>query len=200
MTGVARQTERETDDRLMRRVQDDEVDAFACLYDRHSARAFRVAFAVCRDATRAEDAVQDGFLAIWQCRETYQSAAGSFVGWAMMIVRHRAIDANRRAAARPSRGAAAKDVPDTATDSPPDAAVARESAEALVASLSRLPDAQAQVIGLAYFGQLSHTEIARMLDLPAGTVKGRMRLGLQKLREELADDDVSLPAATRAGR
>ncbi len=189
----------ETDERLMRRVQNDEADAFERLYDRHCGRAFRVAFAVCRDSTRAEDAVQEGFFAIWQSRGSYASTSGSVCGWAMTIVWRRAVDSNRRESARPNRAEHPRELSDAAVTSPPDATVAQEDAEALMASLSRLPCAQAEVIALAFFGQLSHTEIARVLSLPPGTVKGRMRLGLHKLRDDLQKEDALPPAARRAG-
>ena len=153
----------QSDEALMLRAQADDTDAFAALYDRHAEGAFRVARAICRDSSRAEDAVREGFLAIWRGRADYRPDAGSFRAWSMRIVKDMAIDSAQQAA----EGAA------------------ESEREELIALLQRLPEAQAEVIVLAFYGGLSHAEIAAQLDLPAGTVKGRMRLGLEKLRQEL---------------
>lgn len=172
---------------LMLRVQADDADAFEQLYDRHAARAFRVARSICATTSGAEDAVQEGFLAIWRSRASYRPETGSFKGWSMRIVRNRALDSARRDAARPRL--AAVEGAETQTGSPAgglvDGVIARTEAAALRDALARLPASQAEVIALAYFGELTHTEITKQLDLPAGTVKGRMRLGLKKLRTQL---------------
>lgn len=176
----------------MGRVQRDDVDAFEQLFDRHAVRALRVAASVCRDRGHAEDAVQEGFLSIWRGRADYRPEKGTFRVWSMSIVRFRAVDAARRVAARPpvtrTDAAAAPEAHDPAQPSPEDQAVQRGDDDALHAALARLPEAQAEVIALAYFGELTHTEIARHLDLPSGTVKGRMRLGLEKLRRHLGHE------------
>lgn len=180
----------QSDDALMARAQAGDVAAFALLYDRHCALAFRVARAICRDLGRAEDAVQEGFLAIWRSRGSYRPGTGSFQAWAMKVVKNRAIDSFRSAAVRPqTQSGASTDDPapaaDSNSDSPQDEVLARSERDALLASLRQLPEAQAEVIVLAFYGELSHSEIATQLDLPAGTVKGRMRLGLEKLRREI---------------
>lgn len=175
-----------SDERLMRRVQTGDTEAFEQLYDRHAVRAFRVARSVC-DASRAEDAVQEGFLSIWRSRESYRPESGSFQAWSMRIVRNRAIDAARRDAARPPLADSDHHDPE---DTPAPTAVeqdviARDEADGLRGALKRLPDEQAEVIALAYYGELTHTQIAKQLSIPSGTVKGRMRLGLEKLRRQL---------------
>jgi RNA polymerase sigma-70 factor, ECF subfamily len=178
----------DSDSNLMARVQRGDTGAFAELYARHAVRAMRVAHAICRDAAAAEDAVQEGFMAIWRSRARYRADAGSFQAWAMRMVQNRAIDALRDSSARLRReqleaiGAArfAQLAPSTHEE-----AISRWERRALRASLSRLPASQAQVIVLAYFGGLTQAEIAVQLELPEGTVKGRMRLGLQKLRREM---------------
>lgn len=175
---------------LMARVQAGDTAAFEQLYDRHADRAFWVALAVCHDDGRAEEAVQEGFLAIWRGRANYRAAAGSFRAWAMKIIHNRAIDSHRTAACRPplQRGEVSDDPRSTPVDpsrTPAEEAIARSDSQALRASLQRLPEAQAEVIVLAFFGDLTHTEIASQLNLPTGTVKGRMRLGLEKLRGQV---------------
>jgi RNA polymerase sigma-70 factor, ECF subfamily len=188
VVGVLTRKATQTDEVLMRRVQANDSSAFGELYDRHVARALRVARSVGHQSSRAEDAVQEGFLAVWRSRESYRPEAGSFQAWAMTIIRHRAVDSIRseRAPSRPQQASdSMESVPDKASGSLQDEAIARSEGDALRASLLQLPDNQAEVITLAFFGELSHTEIAAQLSLPEGTVKGRMRLGLKKLRSQM---------------
>jgi len=120
---------------------------------------------------------------VWHSRPTYRARRGTVAAWLLTVVRHRAIDLERQNG-RHAIHRAGDDQLD-ACSAPDDvcaAAIKRDDADRLQASLAALPDAQQQVISLAFYEQLSHAEIATRLDLPAGTVKGRMRLGLQKLR------------------
>jgi RNA polymerase sigma-70 factor (ECF subfamily) len=181
----------ESDEALMRRVQRDETAAFEVLYDRHAGQALGVARSGCFDAGRAEDAVQESFLSIWRNRERYRPEAGSFKAWAMTIVKHRTIDSGRAAASRPQFAEIQSELPDSETPSVADEVVARDQADLLRASLQGLSDGQSEVITLAFFGELSHSEIASQLGLPLGTVKGRMRLGLEKLRTRMETDERS---------
>ena len=177
-----------TDDALMARVQADDHIAFACLYDRHAATALSVARSICRHGTAAEDAVQEGFISIWRGRATYRPGGGgnAFRGWALQIVRNRAIDSRRKDKIRPQisddpvEGSA-----DLAARSALDETIERSRERELTALVERLPPAQAEVIMLAFFGGLTHSEISEKLDLPGGTVKGRLRLGLEKMRGEV---------------
>ena len=171
----------------MRAIQANDPRAFGELYDRHSARAWHVARAVCHDASRAEDAVQEAFLAVWRSNGSYRGELGPVLGWLMTIVRNRAIDAARRESAghRPQMGDREPFLDAVADGSTSDEVIARSEAAALRDRLAQLPDAQSQVITLAYFGQLSHSEIAARLSVPPGTVKGRMRLGMEKLRGQI---------------
>jgi RNA polymerase sigma-70 factor, ECF subfamily len=163
----------QSDDALMIRAQAGDTTAFGLLYDRHAARGLRVARAICRDLGRAEDVVQESFLAIWRSRASYRPGTSSFQSWAMAIVKNRALDSK--------------------SDSPQDEVLARGDRDTLLASLRELPETQAEVIVLAFYGELSHSEIAAQLDLPAGAIKGRMRLGLEKLRREMRSDPQKRP-------
>ena len=162
------------------------VDAFGEIYDRYSDRAYRVALAVGLDDGRAQDAVQEGFLAVWRSRATYRANQGTVAAWILTVVRYRAIDVARSHNKHPSERPTDDqlEVSSSAQD-PVEIAIRRDDAKHLQESLAMLPDEQAEVITLAYYGQLSHIEIAAQLGLPPGTVKGRMRLGLQKLRAEI---------------
>lgn len=178
-----------SDDReLMGQVRGGSLEAFAEFYDRFCDRAYRVAFSVCRDEGPAEDAVQEAFLSIWRSRASHRPHQGTIAAWVLTVVRHCAIDLVRRDGPRAAQsGSDDRREGRTAPDEVGEEILQRDDANRLRASLARLPEAQQEAILLAYFGQLSHTEIATQLGLPAGTVKGRMRLGLRKLRADLKD-------------
>lgn len=175
------------DDReLMAEVSAGSVEAFGRLYDRFCNRAYGVAYSVCRDEGRAQDAVQEAFLSLWKSRASYNPQRGTVAAWLLAVVRYRAIDLVRRDGDRAARWGTDDRLDKRPAPDDVDATVAeRDTADRLRASLARLPDAQREVITLAYYGQLSHTEIASQLRLPPGTVKGRTRLGLQKLRASM---------------
>ncbi len=175
-----------TDAVLMREVQAGERGALGELYGRLASRALRTALSVCHDHDCAEEAVQDAFVSMWSSRATYQPARGSVAGWAMTIVRHRAMYLARRRAVLAGReeGPGRLENQPGAEDVERDFA-ARAETQRLAELLARLPAAQRQVIQLGFFDGLTHGQIARRLELPPGTVKGRMRLGLTKLRCEL---------------
>jgi RNA polymerase sigma-70 factor, ECF subfamily len=182
--------QRLADEDLMTLVERRDADAFAVLYDRHGGAAYSLAYRIVGDAAVAEDVVQEAFLSVWRSGARFDPARGSVRSWTLGIVRNRSIDSLRRMA-----GAAPKlDLDDEAaieaepaaelTDSE---AIRRETARSVRGALRELPDEQSEVIGLAYFGGFTHSEIAKMLGMPLGTVKGRMRLGLEKIRITLAE-------------
>jgi RNA polymerase sigma-70 factor, ECF subfamily len=175
-----------TDAALMREVQAGGRRALGELYDRFAPRAYRTAFFVCRDRDCAQDAVQDAFVSMWASSTTYQPTRGPVVRWVLAIVRHRAIYLARRRtlAARLNEGTGRIEDHPARDDVPGDFA-ARAEHEQLAWLLQRLPPAQREAIQLGFFEGLTHQEIAQRLALPPGTVKGRIRLGLSKLRSEL---------------
>jgi RNA polymerase sigma-70 factor, ECF subfamily len=177
------------DEELMGLVQDGEVRAFEVIFDRHASVAFSLAYRMCGRPAMAEDIVQEAFVSLWRSAAAYDASRGSVRTWVLSVVRNRAIDAFRREGAK-----AASDVaePGLAERIPAPELTDREverrdDARQVRDALKGLPPDQRQVIELAYFGGFSHTQIAEMLKLPAGTVKGRMRLGLSKLRFALGD-------------
>lgn len=141
------------DARLMDEVSSRNLDAFAELYDRYCHRAYGVALSVCGDEGCAQDAVQEGFLSVWKTA-TDRSQQGAVAAWLLMVVHDRAIAKVRQ----------------------------RDNGDRPRRSLDMLSEEQREVITLAHYGQLSHTEIATQLGLPSETVTRRMRLGLRKLR------------------
>ena len=137
----------------------------------------------------AEDIVQESFLSIWRTGARYDRTRGSVRSWVLRTVHNRAVDALRRGMVRDSRNvsdhqAAERIVALERTDAE---VGRRDEAHRVQSALGELPAEQRQVIELAYFGGFTHTQIAEMLDQPIGTVKGRMRLGLTKLRLLLSD-------------
>jgi RNA polymerase sigma-70 factor (ECF subfamily) len=172
---------------LMERIQgSDDQAAFADLFTRYTSQAQRVARAICHDEGRADLAVQEAFVSVWTSRQTYDPDRGEVETWVMSIVRHRAMAVARRNGQQERRTAPQAeldllvDAEDLAAD-----AVATEDAERLRELLQRLPARQREVIALAFYAGLTHREISEQLGLPPGTVKGRMRLGMDKLRGEV---------------
>lgn len=175
-----------SDQMLMARVVRGDEAALAALYDRYRVLAYSIALRVTGDHAVAEEVLQDVFLAVWRTAGGFQPA-GSVAAWLAGIARHRAIDATRGATFR-ARGREhglepALELP--ADEHPEEQAARRMAGEGLRAALDQLAPAQRQAIELAYYGGMSHSEIAARLKAPIGTVKTRLRLGLTRLRRAL---------------
>ena len=160
------------------------------MFDRHSDAAFSLAYRMCGRRSMAEDVVQEAFVSLWRSGARYDATRGSVRSWVLSVVHNRAIDvfrretrtdeprrrrrgrrrAGRRARADRGRGRAPRRGPQVRT------------------ALGELPADQRQVIELAYFGGFTHSSDRGDAELPGGTVKGRMRLGLTKMRVALGGD------------
>ena len=164
-------------------VESGDAAAFAGLYDRHGRSAYSLADRMGGGRGAAEDLVQEAFLDVWRAAGTYRADRGSVRTWVLSIVHNRGIDQLRSAA---SRRRIQDRVEATASFSQPSEAFSeawRNSQRVQVReALKVLPAEQLRVLELAYFSGYTHTEIAELLDVPLGTVKGRMRLGLKKIR------------------
>ena len=172
------------DEDLMLLVRDGDARAFEVVFDRHADAAFSLAYRMCGRRSTAEDVVQEAFLSLWRSGARYDRRRGSVRSWVLGVVHNRAIDLFRRESVRAGRDVNAEGLvelmrapDDTAADVQHQA-----DAEEIRAALKDLPPDQRHVIELAYFGGFSHSQIATMLEVAPGTVKGRMRLGLTKLR------------------
>ncbi len=179
----------------MQLVHDGEARAFEVIFDRHGSAAFSLAYRMCGRRAMAEDVVQEAFLSLWRSGARYDHARGSMRSWVLSVVHNRAIDAFRREVVRDNRDVhddgIAEQMPSAQrTDTEVER---RDEAQQVRSALSELPKDQRQVIELAYFGGFTHMQIAEMLRLPPGTVKGRMRLGLTKMRLALGDPAGVLP-------
>jgi len=174
----------------MQFVRQGDARAFELIYDRHGSAAFSLAYRMVGDRAVAEDVTQEAFLSIWRSRLRYEAERGSVRSWVLGIVHHRTIDALRRNLVHSRRRTSAEGIEERheAPERTDVEAARREEARTVRAALETLPGEQNRVIELAYFGGFTHTQIAEMLGLPVGTVKGRMRLGLDKLHRELAGE------------
>jgi RNA polymerase sigma-70 factor (ECF subfamily) len=162
---------------LMRRVAARDRAAFAELYDRLAPRAFGLVLHLLRNQTDAEDVLQEAFLKVWDLAPRYDPARCPPDGWVLMIARSRALDKLRR------RRQTADECPEPAADDAPGRELERrETAERIAAALAGL---QAEAVRLAFYGGLTHEQIAGRLGLPLGTVKTRIRLGMVRLRDRL---------------
>jgi RNA polymerase sigma-70 factor (ECF subfamily) len=182
-----------TDADLVARLALGDDQALAALYDRHSAVAYGLARAIVRDPADAEEVVADCFSQMWRTAASFDPARGSVAAWVTTIVRTRALDLirsqRRRARVLDDAGLLADEEGAGAAPSQgdtPDRDVERSETRELVRrSLAELPAPQRKVLELAYFGGMSQSEIAELLSEPLGTVKTRMRAGLEKLRTAL---------------
>ncbi len=160
-----------------------DAEAFALLYDRHSRAAYSLAYRLMNGRQPAEDLVQEAFIKVWRSAGGYRAGRGSVRTWILSIVRNRAIDQFRSDA---SRRRTRDEVEESAPTSEPSEAFAETwrntQQEQVREVLKTLPQEQLRILELAYFSGYTHVEIAERLSLPLGTVKGRMRLGLEKLR------------------
>jgi RNA polymerase sigma-70 factor (ECF subfamily) len=174
----------------MQLVRSGDARAFETIYDRHGGAAFSLAYRMVGNRVVAEDVTQEAFLSIWRSRLRYEQERGSVRSWILGIVHHRTIDALRRNLVHERRRTSAEGIEERheAPERTDVEAARREEARTVRAALDTLPEQQNQVIELAYFGGFTHTQIAEMLGLPVGTVKGRMRLGLDKLHRQLAGE------------
>jgi RNA polymerase sigma-70 factor (ECF subfamily) len=181
------------DEQLMLLVQDGDTRAFEALYDRHSRAAFSLVMRVVGSRSTAEDVCQEAFLAVWRSRMRYRPELGSVRSWTLGIVHHRAVDALRRGLVHERRRAPEEPAAErlAARERTDVEAARREEGHAVRSALAELPEDQVRVIELAYFGGLTISQIAEHLDVPIGTIKGRMRLGLTKLRRALVAQGVT---------
>jgi RNA polymerase sigma-70 factor, ECF subfamily len=184
----AKQTLRRlADEELMALVAGNDADAYEVVLERHADAAFSLAYRICGRRALAEDIVQDALLAVWRSGGRYDRTRGSVRTWTLGIVHNRAVDALRRSGVHERRRASDEGIEETVeADQRTDTqAIENSTSLEIRGAIDGLPNEQRRVIELAYFGGFTHAEIASMLDAPIGTVKGRMRLGLNKLRDQL---------------
>jgi RNA polymerase sigma-70 factor (ECF subfamily) len=172
------------DEDLISEVGQGDAQAFATLYERHIRAAYALAYRMMGEKQAAEDLLQDAFLKLWCGAASYRAERGSVRVWLLSIVRNRGIDQLRSLA---SRRRTREKIEASAQRSQPSEAFAQSwrnsQCEQVREALMSLPSEQSMVLELAYFSGYTRVEIAELLDLPLGTVKGRIRLGLKKMRD-----------------
>ena len=182
------------DEDLMSLMDGGDAEAFGVLYDRHSRAGYSLAYRMMGEKQAAEDLTQDAFLKVWRSAGGYRSERGSVRTWILSIVHNRGIDQLRSLA---SRRRTQDRVEQAAPRSQPSEAFAEawcnRQRHQIREALNTLPEEQLKILELAYFSGYTHVEISNLLDLPLGTVKGRMRLGLKKIREYFEQESVAVP-------
>jgi RNA polymerase sigma-70 factor (ECF subfamily) len=177
------------DSSLLRCVQKGDGQALAVLYDRYGGIAYGLAYRIVGDAAGAEDAVQDAFVSMWKQAPRFDPERGQVRSWLLTIVHHRAIDIVRRRTNRPER-----QLPDGAEEFLVDASARPDElaewsmeARAIREAVSRIPDDQRRTVEMAYFHGMTHLEISEEMGVPLGTVKSRLRIAMDKMREYLRE-------------
>ena len=173
----------------MQLVHDGDSREFEVIFDRHAGPAFSLAYRMCGRRTLAEEIVQEAFVSLWRSAGRYDRTRGSVRSWVLRVVHNRAVDTFRRELSTARHDVSDDWITDTlpARERTEDEVERRSDARLVRTAVNGLPPDQRQVIELAYFGGFSHAQIAEALGLPAGTVKGRMRLALSKLRNALGE-------------
>jgi RNA polymerase sigma-70 factor (ECF subfamily) len=182
------------DEDLISLVQTRDSEAFAALYDRHARAAYSLAYRMMGERQTAEDLLQDAFLKLWRAAGSYRVERGSVRTWLLSIVHNRGIDQLRSSA---SRRRTQERIEASAPRSQPSEAFAQSwrnsQRDQVREALKTLPKEQLKILELAYFSGYTHVEIAELLGLPLGTVKGRMRLGLNKVRDYFGTQGMAVP-------
>jgi RNA polymerase sigma-70 factor (ECF subfamily) len=182
------------DEDLISLVEAADAEAFATLYDRHSRAAFSLAYRMMGERQAAEDLAQDAFLKVWRSASSYRAERGSVRTWILSIVHNRGIDQLRTQA---SWRRTQDKIEASAPRSQPSEAFAEtwrnSQRDQVREALNTLPPEQLTILELAYFSGYTHVEISDLLRLPLGTVKGRMRLGLKKIRDYFESRDAAVP-------
>ncbi len=177
---------------LARLLVSNDASALSVLYDRYGKLVFSLAIAVVHDAGAAEEITQDVFLRVWDNAAIYDHTQANFRSWVARITRNRAIDVLRKHRIRPEKNAVNWADPARVhlvdqNNSPERTVELRSQQECVRGAIAQLPEKQADALQLAFLQGLTHPEVARELDSPLGTIKTRIRLGMQKLRTLLQE-------------
>lgn len=179
------------DERLVQRVANGDALALEQLYDRYGQTVYSLALRIVRDPETAEELTQEVFVRLWRFAGTFDPARGRFSGWLLGIAHNLSLNEVRRWQSRPQKAALSDNDDERPYDLVDESADSAEMAwqnirrQAIVDALKQLPDPQRRAIELAFFGGFTHLEIATMLGDPLGTIKSRIRIGMQRLKQLL---------------
>jgi len=183
---VEETTDQNIDAAILRRIVDRDPRGVELLYDRYGGVAFALAYRLLGERGSAEDVVQEAFFNVWRQGATYDTRRGTVRTWLLTIVHHRAIDQLRSVRSKMGADTVIDDaMPLPAKEDTWTEVMHGLEHERVQQAMAALPTEQRQVVDLAYYGGFTHTEIAQRVGIPLGTVKGRMRLALEKLRDLL---------------
>lgn len=169
---------------LMQRLSQRDQNALVELHERYHNLVYNMAMQVLKNASRAEEVTQDVFFQIWRWPEKWDAQKGRFVSWLLTVTRYTAIDRLRRENRQPPLSPhSLEHLAELLTRNSPVEDSRHDNGRLLRSLLKELPEEQRDLILLVYFRGMTHTEAAEMLKLPVGTVKSRLRLGLQKLKD-----------------
>ncbi len=175
-------------DALLRRVAQQDADAFAAFYDATRSRVYGLVTRVLRDRGYSEETTQDVYLQVWRIADSYNPASGSALSWLLTLAHRRAVDrvrSEQAATQRESRYGSA--TADTDTDYVSDAVIVGDEHRRVAACLDSLTDLQRECIKLAYYEGLTYAQVSEQLSANLATVKSRMRDGLRGLRKCLGE-------------
>jgi len=182
------------DEALLRLITQGNQNAISELYDRYSRLVYSIALNATSNPSLAEDITQDVFIRIWEKADSYRSEQAKVSTWMTSITRYRTIDLIRRQKSRPEGNLEPWATVEELNPSDPvntetqvDLSLRRQRVRD---ALAKIPNSQREALAYAYFGGYSHAEIAELLGEPLGTVKTRIRLAMQKLRDILADESL----------
>jgi RNA polymerase sigma-70 factor, ECF subfamily len=183
------------DNTLLRQIADRDQAALSTLYDRYARIIYAISFRSLRSAEESEEVVLDVFAQVWRIADRYDPHKSRGDTWIFMLARSRVLDRLRKLQSRTPSSGEVLDIAEIQVSSssvdPLDAAVVSERREQVLSILSQLPDEQRRVLELAYYQGLSHSEIAQSTGISLGTVKTRIRLGLNKLRSALGNGEIN---------
>jgi RNA polymerase sigma-70 factor (ECF subfamily) len=182
-----------TDEALLKRIAQRDEAALAHLYDRYAKLSYSLAYRVMGDAAAAEDVVQDAYIKVWRMAHTYSRSRGTVKAWMLSVVHHQAIDvcrARRSTVPLTPQDADEPGIDPPAPDNVLDMVTAKLDRDALLKAMEAIPTDQRRMIELAFFKGYTHREIADLTRIPLGTVKGRIRIGMEKLRDLLIKERV----------
>jgi RNA polymerase sigma-70 factor (ECF subfamily) len=182
------------DEDLISLIEAGDAEAFSTLYERHTRAVYSLAYRMMGERQAAEDLTQDAFIKVWRNAASYRVERGSVRTWVLSVVHNRGIDqlrsqASRRRTQERVEASAPRSQPSEAFDE----TWRNSQREQVREALQALPPEQLKILELAYFSGYTHLEISELLSLPLGTVKGRMRLGLKKMRDYFGSRDVAVP-------
>ena len=177
-----------SDEALVALVARRDEEALAALYDRFGRVAYGLALRVLRDASLAEDAVQEAFMTVWRSADRYMPERGKASSWILTFAHRRAVDLVRREERRRAEPLGEREAPGQAP-APDEESWLRLRREQVQEALRALPDQQREALELAYFGGFTQSELAERLGQPLGTIKSRMFTGLARLRELLEETE-----------